>query len=339
MHKRNEMSIPYKHIGDYQPVDIRELRPKGSYKTLMEKRTYFLKIVGDENFKIKPAFLKYRPCPVCHANDYKYMFKKDSLEIVECNKCEMIYVNPILKSSALEKIYKHENYSEIMKKLQGESHQYRKYRFGEERVDAIKKFRDDKLGLKKWLDIGCSTGFVLEVAKEEGWDVIGIELNPYAVQFARKKGIEVIEKNYSKIQFGESVFSEITIFDVLEHLEKPKDILEKAFRELVQFGGIYIYVPNWNSASRILMGNDAHFIWPSHHLNYFTPFTIVKLIENIGFKVIHVETEGLDIFDYMWFLQEKEKPVSCLEEIADKVQFFINAGFYGKNLRIYAKKS
>lgn len=118
------------------------MRPKGSYKTLINKRTYFLKIVGDKNFKIKTEFLKHRPCPGFQANDYKYMFEKDSLEIARCNKCEMFYVNPILKSSALEKIYKHEDYSAITKKLQGESHHYKKHRFGKERVGILKKMQD-----------------------------------------------------------------------------------------------------------------------------------------------------------------------------------------------------
>ncbi|MBL7070815.1 MAG: class I SAM-dependent methyltransferase [Candidatus Omnitrophica bacterium] len=335
------MFVSYKHICDYQSVDIGRLRGKGSYKTLMEKRAYFLKIVGDRDQKVRGEFLQERLCPLCDADDHRCILEKDGLKIVKCSKCEMIYVNPVLSTAALEKIYKHEDYSEIMEKLQGESHQYRKSRFGKERVETVKRLRDDRLDFKKWLDIGCSTGFVLEAAKEEGWDAVGVELNPYAVRFARGRGIKVIDRDYLGIRFGESEFSEITIFDVLEHLPNPSDVLRKAFKELTQYGGVYIYVPNWESASRILMGDDAHFIWPSHHLAYFTPFTVTKMLESIGFEVIRVETEGLDIFDYIWFLKDRdnEKPVSYLEEIADKLQFFINAGLYGKNLRVYAKKT
>ena len=50
-------------------------------------------------------------------------------------------------------------------------------------------------------------------------------------------------------------------------------------------------MPNWDSASKFLLGKDAHFIWPSHHLEYFTIHTLKKLLEDIGFKVVYFETE------------------------------------------------
>ena len=34
------MHIPYRHLSEYQPVDIGKLRPGTSYKSLIEKRTH-----------------------------------------------------------------------------------------------------------------------------------------------------------------------------------------------------------------------------------------------------------------------------------------------------------
>ena len=51
-------------------------------------------------------------------------------------------------------------------------------------------------------------------------------------------------------------------------------------------------------------------------------------------------TEGLDIMDYIWREKEINKDnVESIENIADELQFFINAGGYGKNMRILARKS
>lgn len=334
------MYIPYKSFENYEPVDIAKLRPKDSYKTLMEKRNYYLKIVGDAGGKVRPEFLKDRSCPLCGRDAARGIINKDGLKIAQCAGCSMVFVNPVLNSAALEAIYRHEDYSEIMEKLQGDSHEYRKMRFGRERVKNAEKFRDKNLKFRKWLDIGCSTGFVLEAAAEAGWEVTGIELNPYAAEFARKRNIEVIDKDYIQVAFGNNAFSEVSLYDVLEHLEDPLQILKKAYNELADNGGLYIYVPNWDSASRFLMGYDAHFIWPSHHLNYFTPSTLAEMVKKSGFEVVHVETEGLDVFDYIWFLKEKNEPgVSSLERVADRIQFFINSALYGKNLRLYARKA
>ena len=66
----------------------------------------------------------------------------------------------------------------------------------------------------------------------------------------------------------------MSLFDVLEHVLEPARTL-RACAELLAPGGIiFLYVPNFDSASRLLMGANAHFIWPTHHLNYYTPATI-----------------------------------------------------------------
>jgi len=98
-------------------------------------------------------------------------------------------------------------------------------------------------------------------------------------------------------------------------------------------------VPNYDSASRLLMGKDAHFIWPTHHLNYYTPATARDLLARHGLDAAYVATEGLDIVDYLWYRREVlGKSDDGVEEIADQLQFFVNAGAYGKNLRVIGRK-
>ena len=130
----------------------------------------------------------------------------------------------------------------------------------------------------------------------------------------------------------------ITLFDVLEHLTNPADIINKIYNLLNKDGITSIYVPNYDSASRMLMGKEAHFIWPTHHLNYFNIDTLSNFLEERNFEVLEVNTEGLDIFDYIWKEKSLSNNVDELINIADKLQFFINAGGYGKNLRLIARK-
>jgi hypothetical protein len=108
---------------------------------------------------------------------------------------------------------------------------------------------------------------------------------------------------------------------------------------LLRPGGIVLlYVPNYDSASRLLMGKDAHFIWPTHHLNYYTPATIQDLMAREGLTTVYLATEGLDVADYLWYRREVHgEDDRGVEAIADLLQFFVNAGAYGKNLRIIAR--
>jgi hypothetical protein len=104
-------------------------------------------------------------------------------------------------------------------------------------------------------------------------------------------------------------------------------------------GIVFLYVPNYDSASRLLMGKDAHFIWPTHHLNYYTPATIRDLLRRHGLETAYIATEGLDIVDYLWYRREMHGADDAgVEPIADLLQFFINAGAYGKNLRAIGRK-
>ena len=136
-----------------------------------------------------------------------------------------------------------------------------------------------------------------------------------------------------------SLFDCIGMYDVLEHLFDPKKTLNRVKNLLKKNGLIHIYVPNYDSASRILMGKEAHFIWPTHHLTYFTISTINNFLAKRGFRILDVKTEGLDVFDYLWWEKNINKKKNMnMSGIADKLQFFINAGGYGKNLRILAQK-
>ena len=93
----------------------------------------------------------------------------------------------------------------------------------------------------------------------------------------------------------------------------------RACTRLLRRGGIlFLYVPNYDSASRLLMGKDAHFIWPTHHLNYYTPATIRDLLAREGLTTDFLATEGLDFVDYLWYRREVHgRDDAGVEEIAD----------------------
>ena len=115
--------------------------------------------------------------------------------------------------------------------------------------------------------------------------------------------------------------------NVLEHLLTPVQTLRACVRLLRPGGIVFLYVPNYDSASRLLMGKDAHFIWPTHHLNYYTPATMRDLMSRNGLTTEFVATEGLDIQDYIWYRREVlNKPCDDLTEVADTLQFLANAG-------------
>lgn len=337
MNKNNKMNINYKNEVESQNIDINQLRPNKSYDFLIENRNASMQDLLNDDDKLK-EFLTLRKCPVCESDNYTFQYKKDSFDIVECDNCEVHYVNPIFNEEKYIEIYQSNEYQSIVKKLGEDSHLYRKNRFGKERADFIEMYHNKNLN-KTSLEIGCSTGFVVEELKDRGWSAKGLELNPSAVKFGNDRGLNILDIPLELFETEEK-FSAIEMYDVLEHLVDPKVILNKARNLLSDEGNLFIYVPNYNSATTKLLGvENAHFIWPTHHLTYFTPETLKSFLEDNGFKVFFWETQGLDVTDWLWYLNEKtDYDTKLIEDNLELMQFFINSSGYGKNLRMYAKK-
>ncbi len=332
------MKIIYRKHDEFNPIDIEKLRPNRSYDYLIGNRTHTITGLIEKFNKIPDELLKIRECPVCRSQKYQPVMEKDYLKIVKCDGCALVYVNPIFNEEHYKDAYSSTDYQNIVRNIGEQSHEYRLERFGRERVGILSEHIQKSDSQINFLDIGCSTGFVVEAAKEHKWRAIGIDLNPSAIEFGKSRGLDLYNCALEDFDPKGVKFDAIALFDVLEHLANPSEILKQVITLLKDDGLVFIYVPNWDSASRMFMGKDAHFIWPTHHLNYFTPQTLVEFITSFNLETEYLVTEGLDLVDYIWYREKNGLDAELLKELGDKLQFFINAGGYGKNLRLIGKK-
>jgi 2-polyprenyl-3-methyl-5-hydroxy-6-metoxy-1,4-benzoquinol methylase len=334
------MQIPYRRVSEYKPVDVGKLRPGGSYKSLIEKRTHPIDELVAKFGRIPDELLTRRACPTCGGTDEALELEKDHMRIVRCRTCDLVFVNPTFDEAHYKQVYASQAYQDIVRDLGINSHEYRVNRFGVERVGIMSDHLRVQPGRSpRYLDVGCSTGFVVEAARDKGWEAIGIDLNPSAIEFGRSRGLDLRTVALEETGFAPRTFDAVSLFDVLEHLLDPARTLRACTNLLAPGGILFLYVPNFDSASRLLMGANAHFIWPTHHLNYYTPATIRDLMVRHGLAPDLIVTEGLDIEDYIWYRREVlHRDADGLAEVADIVQFLANAGCYGKNLRVVARK-
>jgi 2-polyprenyl-3-methyl-5-hydroxy-6-metoxy-1,4-benzoquinol methylase len=335
------MQIPYRHVSEYQPVDVTQLRPGVSYKTLIEKRTHPIDELVTRFGRIPAELLSRRPCPTCASTEETLELEKDHMRIVRCTRCDLVFVNPTFDQEHYQEVYASQAYQDIVRDLGINSHDYRVKRFGAERVRIMgEHLRIPNGRAPRYLDVGCSTGFVVEAAQANGWTATGIDLNPSAIAFGRSRGLDVRTVALEAAGLAAGTFDAVSLFDVLEHLLEPGRTLRACVDLLAPGGILFLYVPNFDSASRLLMGANAHFIWPTHHLNYYTPTTIRDLMLRHSLSPELIVTEGLDIEDYIWYRREVlHRDAEALTEIADVMQFLANAGCYGKNLRVIARRA
>ena len=103
------------------------------------------------------------------------------------------------------------------------------------------------------LDLGCGTGATLEALSRYG-EVSGIDVNPHAVDWARRRGVgEVREAGVERIHYEDGRFGLITCLDVLEHVEDDGAALAEAARVAAPGGLLVITAPAYQ---RLFSGHD-----------------------------------------------------------------------------------
>jgi 2-polyprenyl-3-methyl-5-hydroxy-6-metoxy-1,4-benzoquinol methylase len=159
------------------------------------------------------------------------------------------------------------------------------------------------------LDVGCGNGTFLKLGQSRGWEAFGcdIVLSPYVREL---KSFPLWEGRLLEIDFGKELFDAIRFNHVLEHTQNPLAELERS-RALLNPGGIiYISVPNIAGVSTHLKNLQSRLHlkkrrWRHyaalHHLWFFTPKTLKRLVEKAGLRVLSWETpvykkEGQSVF-------------------------------------------
>lgn len=164
-------------------------------------------------------------------------------------------------------------------------------------MSKILKHIDTLPGMRV-LDIGCGYGYLLKLFDELGFETYGIDISEDAIKKARKitkAKVFVYDVNNGLSIFSDEFFDLITLFDVIEHLYSPYNVLKETHRILKKGGKIFITTPNLNSIVRLIKKFlKKEELWYAYtdptHVYLFTPSSLRFLVRRIGFKIVELET-------------------------------------------------
>ncbi len=139
------------------------------------------------------------------------------------------------------------------------------------------------------LDIGCSVGFFLAQAAQQGWQVSGIEPSRWAVEVARKEyGLNSIYNGFlEEADLSDESIDVATMWDVLEHVDNPNATLSKISRSLKGGGILCLNMPNIESLTARIM-RQRWVLLLREHLWYFSPRTIRTMLESAGLRTLSI---------------------------------------------------
>ncbi len=207
-------------------------------------------------------------------------YKKHS-RIVKCNYCGLVYTNPMENPLSLI-----EGYEDVIDEEYLLTEKYRKILLTQH-LQNIEMFKKNG----KILDIGCFAGYFLELAKERKWEAYGIEPSKWARELAKKRKVKIISKSIENAKLPKDYYDAITMWDVIEHLPNPKEVLHKCYESLNKEGIIALGTPNIECLVAKIMGSNYPYILRMHHVLY-SPKTLNTLLEQIGFRALKVYSYG-----------------------------------------------
>jgi len=136
-----------------------------------------------------------------------------------------------------------------------------------------------------FMDVGCGAGQIVAVAKQLGWDAMGLEVDPAAANVAKAAGLNVVEASYEALLNYPQQFDCIICSHVLEHVYAPRDLLEKIKQAIKPDGVLLISLPNSLSALRRHFGIHWRGLEAPRHLAIPSESQLTKLLVELGFSV------------------------------------------------------
>jgi 2-polyprenyl-3-methyl-5-hydroxy-6-metoxy-1,4-benzoquinol methylase len=209
------------------------------------------------------------------------------LHLVKCQHCGLVYQNLQKQQKELKGVY-NEAYFKSSNSIRMGYDDYLQDKENIERTSSKRlDFIERIIRPSTLLDVGCAYGFFMNIANQRGWRSKGIDIAYPACQYARDSlGLDVLCSDIQTAPLEEYSFGLITLWDVIEHLSNPRQVLGKLHKLLKKRGRLIFTTPDVRSIpARIARHRWIGFKSRDEHLWYFSRQTISRLIESSGFKV------------------------------------------------------
>ena len=144
-------------------------------------------------------------CPLCNFKSSKEVFKIDGFSYHECLSCKSVYTKPHLLNGVLDDLYSDGTYQVYQDKLVKKGKKIRKGVLEERKYLQIEKLLQKKK--PRLLDIGCGSGTFLDICKQNGWQVEGVDPSPSVKHSVWKDyNIKVHQGDFNKMNFQYTTF-------------------------------------------------------------------------------------------------------------------------------------
>ena len=232
-------------------------------------------------------------CLICGGTRVREVLVQHGYQVVACVVCGFQFVYPTPTPEQLADYYD-QGYTVPL-----ERDAYNPSRHNE-RLAELERWLPARGRL---LEVGCSYGYGLAIARERGWQVAGVELSPTASQYAHEHfGLQVFPGDLLDAPLEDGSFDAAVMWHVLEHTHDPRAQLSRLHALLRPGGVLGVRVPNVRSLGARAAGRS--WVWRSlpAHLWYFSAVTLSRLLTRCGFETLEVRTargDGWNLYQHL----------------------------------------
>jgi SAM-dependent methyltransferase len=214
--------------------------------------------------------------------------ERDDLRLVRSPGCALEWQHPMPTEEALDALYDatyFERWGNVDDPAENAVRDMKRITYGVV-LDAIRRHRPGGA----LLDVGCALGYLVEAARDRGFDAYGLDRNAHAVSAAAERlGDRVYAGELDARAFPGRSFDVVTLTDVVEHVPDPAFLLTRCRERLSEDGLLALLLPNAASTVRRLFGTR----WPHYvaeHLFHFGPGNLRRFLAANGFAVEQIVT-------------------------------------------------
>jgi SAM-dependent methyltransferase len=212
--------------------------------------------------------------------------RSPQITLHRCSQCGFAVFDPIVGGSS--------DFYTCITTSDGSSYTEGKWEFRQ----AVKDLERNEC--RRVLDIGCGSGYFLDLLRNSLPHVqaIGFDFNSEMADLVRSKGHNVFEgvSPEELLEANEEAFDAVCIFQMLEHVTNPVELLQLSYRLLKANGVLIVAVPD--NAGPVQYFNTALTELPPHHLSRWRASTFRAGLPRLGFEVKRIAYEPLP--EFLW---------------------------------------
>ena len=230
----------------------------------------------------------------------------------ECGHCGVIYLYPHLSEEEESHFYKKE-FEKFMSSRVGDhrdwSNAEKHIRSNQDQVVRRWNFLENHIQKgKKILEVGCSSGFMMDAFRDKGLHCYGVEPSGEFLDFLKQNG-HVAYESLDELQKNENIkFDLITHFFVFEHIADPFKFLEETYNLLAKDGVIITEIPSSTDVltSVYTIPSFEKFYWSIAHHYYYNPQSLEYILKKLGYRYEILPEQRYDLSNHMtWMMDGK----------------------------------